>query len=83
MQSPFIKSDSETSQLWWFHGLMVELRHSVIIQMNEPMSTFCHKSLNIDTKQELFRYLTIVLTGNQRNMWDMDLAKLFHLTDPE
>ena len=47
------------------------------------MATFYHKQLDIDTEQELFRYLTINLTGNQRNMWDMDLAKLFRLTDPE
>ena len=47
------------------------------------MSTFYLKWLDIDRKQELFRYLTIDLTGNQRNMWDMDLVNLFHLTDPE
>ena len=23
------------------------------------------------------------LIGKQRNMWDIDLTKLFHLTDPE
>ena len=51
--------------------------------MNEAMSTLYQKWLDIDTKQELFRYLTIDLTGNQTNTWDTDLAKLFHLTDPE
>ncbi len=47
------------------------------------MSTFYQKRLDIDTKGELFICLTIDLIGNNRNMWDMDLAKLCHLTDPE
>ena len=62
---------------------MVDLRHSVIIQMNDVISTFYHEWLDIDTKQELCRYQITDLIGRQRNTWDMDLAKLFHLTDPE
>ncbi len=57
--------------------------HLVIIQIDEAISTFYHKWLDIDAKQELFRYLTMGLIGKQRNMWDIDLTKLFHLTDPE
>ena len=62
---------------------MLELRHLVIIQMDEAMSTFYQRWLDIDIKQEFFKYLTIRLIGNQTITWDMDLAKLFHLTDPE
>ena len=51
--------------------------------MDEAISTFYHKWLDIDTKQELFRYRIMGLIGKQRNMVDIDLAKLFHLTDPE
>ncbi len=62
---------------------MLKLRHSVIIQMNEAISIFYHKWLDIDTEQELFRYLIMSLIGKQRNTWDIDLVKLCHLTDPE
>ncbi len=82
MQASLKKSHGGTSQLWCFHGFILELWHLVIIQMDEPMSTFYQKSLYIDTKEELFIYLTMYLICNHRNMWDMDLAKLCHLTDP-
>ena len=61
---------------------MPELKHSVTIEMDEAMSNSYHKWLYIDAKQELSRYLTADLIANQRNMGDMDLAKMFHLTDP-
>ena len=61
---------------------MFELGHSVIIQINETMSTFHHKCLAIGTKQEFCRYLIMDLIGKQKNMWDIDLMKLFHLYDP-
>ena len=83
MRASLIKSHGATPQLWWFSGLMVELMHSVIIQMNESMSIFYQKWLDIETKQKIFRYLTIDLTSNQRDMLGMDFAKLYHLTDPE
>ena len=83
MQVSLIESHGGTPQFWWFHGLMLELRHSVIIQMDDQICTFYHKWLEIDTKQELFRYLATDLIGKERNMWDMDLVKLCHLTDPE
>ena len=83
MRAFFIKSHGGTSQSCWFHGLMLELRHSVITEMNDAISTFYHKWLDIGTKQELFRYQITNLIGRLRNTWDMDLAKLFHLTDSE
>ena len=51
--------------------------------MDEAMSNLSHKWIDFDTKQKLFRYLIMDLIGKQRNTWDIDLAKLFHLTDPE
>ncbi len=63
MLASLIKSHGGTPQLWWY-GLMVELMHSVIIQMNEPVSTFYQRWLDIETKQKLFKYLTIGLSGN-------------------
>ena len=83
MQAFHVKFHGRTPQLWWFHELMVELMHSVIIQMNEVVSTFYQKWLDIDIKQRLFRYQTIGLSVSWRNMWDMDFVELFHLTDPE
>ncbi len=83
MQAFLIKSHGRTPQLWQFHGYIIELMHSVIIQINEAVSTFYQKWLDNFTKQKLFIYLTIGLCDNWRNMWDIDLAKLLHLTDPE
>ena len=83
MQASLIKSHGGTPQLWWFHGLVVKLMHSAIIQMNVTMPTFYQNWLDIDTKQKLSRYLNTDLSGNQRNVWGMDLAKFLHLTDPE
>ena len=60
---------------------MLELRHSVIIQIDDAMSNLYHKWVDIGTKQELFRYLIMYLIGKQRNTWDIDLAKLFPLID--
>ena len=62
---------------------MVDLGHSIIIQMDEAICTFYHKWLDMDTKQELFTYLIMGLIGEQGNMVDVDFANLFHLTDPE
>ena len=45
--------------------------------------TFYNKWLDSRPNEELFRYLTIDFIANQRNMGDIDLAILFHLTDPE
>ncbi len=59
------------------------MRHSVIIQMDEAMPNFYYKWIDIDTKQVLFRYLIMNLIDKQRKMWDIDLVKLCHLTDPE
>ena len=83
VQAFLIKSHGGTPQYWWFHELMQELRHSVIIQMNESMSTFYHKWLDLDTKKELFEYLIMDTIRKHRNTWDTDLVKLCHLTDPE
>ena len=57
--------------------------HSTVIQIDEAMSIFYHKQLDIDTKQELFTYLAMGLIGKQRNMVDVDLVKLFHFTETE
>ena len=46
---------------------MLELWHSVIIQMDEAMSNFYHKWIDIDTQQELFRYLIMDPIGNETN----------------
>ena len=51
--------------------------------MDEATSTIYHKLLDIDIEQELFRYLLVGLNSKQRYTWDIDLAKLFHLTDPD
>ena len=83
MRASLIKSHGGTPQLWSFHGCMLELRHSVIIQMYEAISIFYHKWMEIEAKQELSKYLIMDLIGKQRNTWDIGLAKLFHLTDPE
>ena len=83
MQASIIIFHDRTPKLWSFHGLMLNVRHSVIIQMDEAVPTFYNKWLDIDTKQELFRYLIMDVIGKQRNTWDIDLVKLFHLSDPE
>ena len=39
--------------------------------------------MEIEAKQESSKYLSMELIGKQRNTWDIVLAKLCHLTDPE
>ncbi len=39
--------------------------------------------MEIETKKELSKYLIMNLIVKQRDMWDIDLAELCHLTDPE
>ena len=54
VQASIIKYHGGTPQLWWFHEIMLELGHSVIIQMDEPISNFITNDW-ILTQNELFR----------------------------
>ena len=61
----------------------MDLRHPIIIQIDEAISTFYHKWLDTGTKLESLIYLIMSLIRKQRNMVDIDLVKLFHLTNSE